>query len=430
MNLVLANLISILVLVVTLLIFAFTPFVKPKVRKVISIVIGLFLIVMVFVPSSILSDISLPFINSSISEFTKQFLLKNEMFTDILGFDPTIDDKITSLILGVVKMCFVYIFLAAILFVSNLILYLIHLITSRKKMIRASLSFIFIFIMSISFVMIPVYSIVNINYSLNTVLTKNKSFVETYPEYGEYEEVFSILDKGNGLIESELDLSEVFIVCAGLYSENSYNDLIGELNSIDSITYLAKRSGVYILYTDKEFDFSKTKKDTFDFETIKLIISNVLKSKIYDDMARLYTNQILAKLEEELYKKENKSSKLELEMNEEKFKEEYVGLIDLLKFVADYDLANRLSSFNFSHMANLVSELDSDALNTLANLSTYPLINKIKDYLQTTTTIASIYTCLVLYDALNTWYEEYKTTDLYLSIEQFLLIKGELSYES
>lgn len=423
------SLIAIIVLALTLLVFAFTPFVCKKLRKGMAIFILVFLIIITLIPSSLISNIHLPIINSSIGEFSKMFLLKSEKFTNIANFDPSILDKVTKLISGIVKMSFTYITLSMMLIFSEIAFFIIHLIKSRKKMLKVTSGVLFILVMSFMFSFIPVYSLVNINYKMRVNLSKDNDFLQSHPEYREYEKIFNLLDRGNILIDSSLDISD-FILGFSVLSSGGYSNLIEELDSIDGIIELSTQAGLPHLY-EEDFDFSKTSKDTFDFDKVKVIISRVLKSNIYDDMARLYANNIMKSLQDLLKDREPRNKELQLEMSSDEFKNQYGDLIDLLKFVADYNLINRLSDISLANMQGLIEELDINAFATLTKLSSYPLIVKIQEYLGTKTVlIASIYACLVLYDALNNWFENYKLTPMYDTIGKFLSIKGVISYES
>lgn len=434
---------SVLILFI-LIIFMVTPFLENNFQKYLTAGIIVFLLAMAFVPGEIFCNIPLPIINDTINGFVNTFLNETKLYQDIVAFDPTITGKITPMVAGIVKMCVVFTLLAAVLLITTLVLYIIHLCKSIKKnkkerkLLRVTSGFIFTMIMSMLILCIPVYSVLDLNRNLSLGLaTEDAKLMEVHQEYKKYEKIFNVLDKGSEKLPSKNSfINKVVYTLTPLYSNNNYNELINELNSLNEVMEIIKKTGIGILYTDKEFDFTDTTKETFNYDEIKNLIAKVLDSKVYADMSRQYMNAILLEFENIITEDRGKEERLFLRLTEEKFRQEYKGIINMLKLVADYDLVKEAKKISKNMSWNEVKDVGVTlyniakdkgiigGLDLIDEICTMPIVVKVKEYTGLDIVHAAVYTCVRIYSAMNAWLENYRQTDLYNTADTFLRIKG------
>lgn len=434
---------SVLILVI-LIIFMITPFLENNFQKYMTAGIIVFLFVMAFVPGEIFCDIPLPIVNDTINGFVNTFLNETKLYQDIVAFDPTITGKILPMVAGVVKMCVVFVLLASVLLITTLVLYIIHLCKcikkdkKERKLLKVTSGFIFTMIMSMLILCIPVYSILDLNRNLSSGLAKeDATLMEVHQEYKKYEKIFNVLDKGSEKLPvKDSFINKVIYTLTPLYSNNKYNELVNELNSLNEVMELLKKTGIEILYTDKEFDFTNTTKDTFNYNEIKSLIAKVLESKVYADMSRQYMNAILLEFENIITEDREKEERLLLRMTEEKFRQEYKGIINMLKLVADYDLVKEAKKIDKNMSWNEIKDVGStlvqiakdkglvEGIDLIDEICNMPIVIKVKEYTGQNVIEAAVYTCVRIYSAMNAWLENYRQTDLYNTADAFLRIKG------
>ena len=411
-------------LIVVMGLFLITPFLKTRKSQIVilSILVGFIAIVLIF-PSSILMDINVPILNSSISDITLSFVGKNTHYQNLIEFDASVEANLLTMVTRIVKGVIVLVVLGLTLLISSLVLCIVSLCKKKEKKFKVCLSTLVLAILSFVMLLSPVYSISTLYTTVNRNLgKKNSTLIETYPEYKEYEKIFSLLDGVSEAIDFELGIFDALGYPLDALSLGSYSSLNSDLASVDKHLGMLKTSGITVIYTDENFDFYNINKKTFDFDKIIELINAVEDSELYSDMAMNYVNRILKSVEEKIETSSNKGD-FNLQLTKEEFEKEYKGLLELLEFVVKYDLVKSLKNITVSSLAELVLKLTNDGLKIPAfNLI---IVNKIKNYMGYNTNLAAaLYTCSKLYDALNIWLSEYKETNFYTTSYEFLQARG------
>lgn len=422
--------ISILFLLITLMTFILIPFYKKNIKKYFALGLLIFSLIMFFVPESLIGKF--PFIGGNVEKFIHDFLNSTKQFKDINGLSPSIESNLIYLIEKTIKMCVIFIVDGLVILLSSILFFIVHIVKKKKN--YAGLTFSTILTVMLCFVMIlaPLYSIFNINKKMNENLASDGALYKSYPEYEKYKEIFDFLNKGSSMIneKNEKILDNTYYLTY-FFSNGADRRIVDDLSSVKPLLNQLKDSGLTIIYTDKDFDFSETTETTFDFDEMNSLIANVLKTEIFNDVARGFANQILALFEEQLKVDSETTDDIMLTLSPEEFRKQYKGIVKMLKFVVDYDLADRVQNMNISTLLSIIKDLKVDGLITLlTEIVRYPLVQKIKQYmdqkygLNPTGLDAAIYACVRLYDVLNTWLKEYRTTSLYNTSEEFLRLGG------
>lgn len=417
---------------IVLVIFCLTPFLKSKVQiGIAALLLGL-AIVVYFLPNEWFMETEFPILNKSIEETILKVLNQIDMYRVITDYDTTIEGKILSYVPGIVKMCFVYIFFIVEVLITTIVLFIVHMTKKDKKVVKVSVGSGLILVASILIACIPIDACKSLYNTVEDVIGED-NLVKNYPELNKYKKEIDFLDDFFDKVTIDaIDDVAIFSYPVSIFSGSDYNKLLAEINRLELVMKLVKGTGIGILYENPDFSFRDTDKNTFNFEEIKKVVQEVNNSSIYDNMALLYTNDILASFENEISSKTSKEEKIKLKMTQEEFENQYVDILDLLKFVIDYDLVDELETLLASDLrgfiTNGVSLLDRLGKEGRAKLSTfgeYEIIVKIKKYLGIENALlAAVYTCLTLYDAMDSWLLEYKQTDLYDAADKFLKIKG------
>ena len=273
------------------------------------------------------------------------------------------------------------------------------------------------------------------NKELDSALSRLLVVVENYPELNEYEKEIKLLEEIFEKCEIEfLNEYSIFPSPDNDFIKGNHAQLLLELNKLESLMKKVDSAGIEIIYENPNFRFKDTTKNTFNFDMIKEIINDVSKSKIYNNMALLYTNDILLAFEDII--SEGEKDRINLHLSEKEFKEQYIQILDLLEFVAEYDLASKVEDLVSSNITNFISkgikllqELGKEGVDKLTTFGDYPIITKIKKYKGfSINLIAEIYACLQLYNSMDLWLSRYRETELYKVAGEFLILKGVIDY--
>jgi len=438
MSALVSSIILIVMVLGTLVLFAFIPFLKNHFQKYYAGGILVFLIIMFFIPGSWICSIPLPILNDSVNDFCVNIFSEIKLYNDVVVFDSTLQGNLLHLVQGIVKMCFVFITLSLVLFFTSLVLYIIHLCKPNKKIFKTTSGLLVILIMCFVYTYVPIYSALNLHQKANETLSSaNSNLYETYPEYSKYSKEIDYLNRvSDKIVIGDVVIFDYLTDLTTLFSGNAYNDIIKELTMLEVVLRYMGESGIGQLYTNKNFDFRYTTKDTFDFNKMKELINLGLNSKIYNNIPVVYTNNILSEFEEVISNDANKEEKINLQVNAEELKSQYKDVIVMLEFVVEYDLIDQVQklydpSFSeLSDIASLILKVISEkgitgSLSLMSDIMYSPLIQKIHEYMGFKTLVeTSLYTCLKLYVAMNNWLAEYRTTDLYEVADTFLRMKG------
>jgi len=420
-----SSMISIVFMLITLISFLYIPFYNKKYIKVFVIVIMFFSIAMIFVPNNIIGKI--PFIGGNVENFIHDFLNMTQQFKDINELSPSIEVNVIKLIEKIIKLFTIFIIDGFAILVSIIVLLISHIVKKKGKTWKIIPSAFLTSCLCFVMILTPLYSIFNINKKMNDNLTANGKFYETYPEYKKYKVIFDLLNKGSSVItEDNQNILDKTYYLSSLFSSGADERIARDLSAITPLLNQLEDSGITIIYTDENFDFSQTTKTTFDFKEITSLISNVLKTEIFEDVARGFTNQILAVFEECIKEDTKTTEEVSLTLSSREFKEQYVGIIKMLNFVVKFDLIDKVQNLSFTKLVNIVKDLKLTGMTTLlTEIVAHPLVTKIKYYTNELTGIqAAIYACIKLYDVLNAWLSEYRNTSLYNTSKTFLELRG------
>lgn len=427
----------ILTIVLTIILFAgsfalllLIPFKNKKAQKIITIIGIAFALVMLVLPASVICDFNIPFINKSGYQIIEEFLNTSAQFKDVNALAPGYYETMVVMIENVIKSAVVFFVEGLVLFFSSIVLWIVYLVKKdkNKKKVRATFASFGCFILSLVFLLVPVYSIANIYGSLdNAMRAEGKPFYEEFPEYRAYTPIFKAIEALVPYASGDIVAAEVPLWVLDSFSYGDASRMSEGLASVDTLMYHFKLSGIPVIY-DNNFDFSQTKKGTFDFEQLELLIKLCLESELFEPVSRGFTNHIMDSFEKTL-DKENSVGDLQLDFSKEEFALQYKDIMDMLDFVVDYDLVN-LMNLDFSKSEAIgklkdVAKILASDTSRILKIIDYPFIQKAKQYVGKSTNIeTAIYVCVKLYDAMNDWLEFYRTTSLYKTSYRFLTTKG------
>lgn len=422
--------IGIAILLFIHLIFWIIPFIDYKKQRYIfigSIVISLILIVLQ--PFDWLWGIKLPIINNTIDNFAINFMQTSGLYNDLLTIVPGFEIEILATLKGIIKGIIVCIILSIIYMITALVLYIINVTKIKEKIAINTIGFICVLFAGIIMIISPLAAVNDMKLYVNeNVARKGEILTETY-NYDKYQ---GFIDTINFLgINSPV--SEVTSGVVNLFTFNKFNILKSELYNIDKYLLEFQETGATIIYTDKDFNFSKTKKDTFNFEAFKDLISKTLNSRWYKDAALIFANQIMTCFEERIaYDVNIDRSTVNLQYTAKEFSEQYTDLMDMLAFVVDNNLVDKTRNFDLDKLIDLALDLGLDkSIQVLFGISNSPIINKINTYVKKGDSISkSVYACVRLYDVLNDWLVKYRQTSLYYTITTFLTFRGIIEVEN
>lgn len=412
-------------LIVILGLFLIAPFLKTrKSQIIIATILVVFIVLVLVFPNSILMDIKFPILNSSIYDITIDFASKSGHYGHLIEFDQGVEENTLNVVTNIIKAIMILVVLGLTLLISTLVLFITSLAKKNGKKAKVCFSTLGLIVLSFVMLLSPVYTTVNIYTSINRSMgKKNSSLLESYPQYEKYEKILKVLDTISDKVDVDLAIFDLFNYPVDALSLGGSYYLKHDMDSVDSYLLKLKNSGITIIYTDENFDFYNTKKDTFDFDKIIGLMTDVGTSKIYNDISRNYTNQILRTLEKELAVEVGKGE-LDLEFSKEEYASQYKDLMKLLEFVVEYDLVDRIKNISVASVLDLVAEINFKVVD-MPDFSKLSVVNKIKSYLGYNTNLAAaLYTCSRLYDSMNVWLAEYKQSEFYNVSYSFLQWRG------
>lgn len=412
-------------------IFFFSPILSKRLKFILlPIFLGIALII-ILLPNSVVADIKVPFTDKSISSVIVDFLHTSQDFTNLVNYDPNVSEQVIDTSTSIVKACAACLVLGFSFFISAVVGYFIRLGQKSKRLLLTSIELLAIMAMSVVFIASPIATVVSINQSLDTAVAReNENLRETYPEFAKYEFMFRLVELGDFMTEND-DVGNILLSPVKAFSFADLDTLNNDLNKIDSLLGLFKETGLTTLYTDPDFDFSETTEETFNFDKLIAIVDETLDTKLLNNLARSFTNDILGHFEKILQEpsgteelKENPSLKL----SEQEFRDQYVQIFKLMEQVVKYDLVEHATHMDTDSVIELIEKMDPDGfIDLLIGIRDNPIVKKIDNYLGTDNELtAGIYTCIRMYDAMNSWLNEFRTTDFYRTAEIFLINKGVL----
>ena len=187
------------------------------------------------------------------------------------------------MIQNIIKSSIVFFVEGIVFFFSSIVLWIVYLAKKgNKKKVRASFASFGCFVLSLVFLLVPVYSIANIYGSLdNAMKTEGKPFYEEYPEYEAYTPIFKALETLAPYTQEGIVISDLPLWISDSYSFGDTSKMSSELSQVDNLMYHFKKSGIAIIYDDN-FDFAKTKKTTFDFQELEILMKLCLETELFE----------------------------------------------------------------------------------------------------------------------------------------------------
>jgi len=405
-------------------VFMMIPFRRKKFKVIFISFLALFMVVMAFVPSSVICSIHLPIINSTIHDFAISFLEKSEDFRVINEFSGGLYDEIIPLIEDVVKTAFVFIFVAISLMLASIVSFIMHLFFKKKQLLKTSLFTTLTLVMSIIILLVPTFNVYILADEMKSQLSKEgEAIYETYPEYLEYKEIFDLIDKIS-IIETETIIDDIPLGVFSAYSGGSSELLINELRNINPMIDLLKETGITVIFEDPSFDFSMTRDGTFNYKKMDTLLHIVSKSPIYKGVALAFVNDVMGDLEKIVEAEFNFNKDIDLQFTSEELETQYLDLLNMLDFVVKHDLI-RFLNLNQDELQNALDTVVGVLLDApeLVKIIEYPVLKKVTTGL-VGRAIVAIKLCVRLYTAMNMWLEKYKATDMYQTASDFLKMKG------
>ena len=405
--------------VIGFLIYLFMPINTKKTRIIYFSILLVILLAILVIPNDFICNIPILFLGKSINQIISDFCQKSDHLQNLISFTPTVKISLTLLVQNVAQGLIVCVILSLCTFFTS-ITFLIINIVKKNKIVFSIISTIICIIISVSLMFIPVCTVSTLYIDLNeNTAKKSEKLYQTYANFDDYMPIFNILDNMSDGV-GKLGISSTFNFIGNAFNFYSSQKISNDLRKIDSLLNQLKTSGITIIYTDPSFHFNQTKKTTFNFKELKSLILNNLNTNIYYDISRSYTNKILRYFEQKI-QQDKGISEINLQLTQKEFVEQYPEIIDLLKFVVDNNLVNKLNDFNIGSVFSIIGTLGISGLNTIATLSKYKIVIKIQEYLNfSTTQEAGIYTCMILYKCLDAWLDDYRLSEMHDTSMLFL----------
>lgn len=412
------------------LVFFWTPYNLERSRKFFIFIILAICVAIILVPNDFLFSINIPFVNKSGNEIISSLLNNNQYFSSVSQFDPSIEPVLVGMIQSLAKSCIVLLFIAVIFLITSLVLFIYHLIKYKNRVIESFIGTIVLLVLSAIVALSPVISLVNLNQNLKDGLAKDgKTITETYPTYSQYNDLFNTLSQ----YDYRDSIANYLTYTTDLLSFSSYGNITRSLEKIKPMLNEFKQTGISIMFMQDDFDFYNTKSNTFNFDKIESTVYIALSSKIYGSLPVVYANDIAEHLAKELKTRANKSKTLDLSFSKDTLRSQCSDLLNLLRRAIESNLVEKVNNFaqevTLDNLMDLINSLDSKTIDLINSLSDYPIIRKIHNYLGTQTYVgAGIFTIISLYPALNNWLDEFKTTSMFTTSKDFMIMQGVFAY--
>lgn len=415
----------VLALILLASLFFIIPYIRVRTQTWVLIAFVVVVAILFLLPKTALYNMKLPIIDNSMNGIIMNFLNDSVLFSGLITLDPTIHDKLLTFIEPIINACFILIGIAIIAIILSIVLFIVHLIQHRDKTFACVIGLLLTFVTAGAIIMSPVCTLVHINDTLNnTVTIKGKTLAESYPNYQKnYGGLLSLLN----IIDLPQNVSKIFVDPANLISGGRLEDFDKEMYNIDKLLTKLDEAGITVIYTDPEYDFTNATKDSLNFTILGELIGECIKSKIYDGLPLVFTNQILGVFEQAIMEDTGKTElEQSLIMTQEEVNAQYLQLMDMLDFVLRHDMAAKCKDMNLVKLVELGLYITGKgAVGEALEIMNYPLVKKIADDADTVNFASievggAIYACAKLYDVLNDWLASYRSTEEYKIVAKYL----------
>ena len=445
----------ILSIVITLLLFGLgfglymlIPFKKKKNQLIVTIVGVAIAVIMIFIPASFICSIELPFFSMNANEIITKVLYSSEEYEILAKSVGEFEPGIMKLAQAVVKSSVVFVIEGIYLMFASFITTMIYLFKKKKKDQKkrvggALFANLGCLVLSLSFLFVPLYTVSKIYVNLNTALGIGKdSLYNKYEGFKKYAPIIDLIDTVSVVADTDFMIADIPLWAADSFSLGAASQLTEDLNSVDLVIYHFEEAGIQVVF-NKGFSFLNTTPETFDFNEMNSVVGLALVSEVYDDVALMFLNDILTYVEN-IIKVNTGKSNVNLQYTLDEFKAQYTQIIDILNFVMEFDLLNRLDSYfslsgslsdKIKDIASVAQTIIGDTKNrhrALALLD-YPLVKKVISYYVeedmglldvAEKLIQAIRTCLDIFSALDQWKDKFETTEMYDIALKFMKDKG------
>ena len=463
------------------------PF-RNKTKQLIVTGVAVFIaLVMIFIPASFICSIDIPFVGMDANAIINEFLSSSSQYETLTEMTPDFEPEVYALAQNVVKSAVVFVIEGVYLLLASLITTIIYIAkkqpnapkiaktvedakkeaakkeaakkvdaknkpakvkkvrpySGKKHIVGAIFANLGCIVMSAVFLLVPLYTVSNIYINTRNAIgtgTATEVLYEKYPEFKRFSVIIDLIDKVAVIADTDTIIGEIPLYAADAFSMGAASELSHQLSSVDLIMYHFERAKIVNIYGNS-FKFRNTNNNTFDFNEISITAGMALQSSMYAPIAQAYVNDILSVFEKRLIE-EGVISNPKLQMSIEELQDQYEEILDLLSFVVEEGLLNRLSDF-FNPSLSIADKLEVlvDAANDLildtANrhriqrILGYELVKKLMRYFNISPdaiTIDSIKHLinigLSIYDILDEWKNNYEESPLYCAAERFLVARG------
>ena len=451
MKLVLSILITVLLFGLGFGLYMLIPFKKKKGQLIVTIIGVAIAVIMIFIPASFICSIEIPFFEMDANEIITKVLYSSEEYEILAKSVNEFEPGVMELAQAVVKSSVVFVIEGIYLMFASLITTIVYLAKKKKKdqkkrVVRALFTNLGCFVLSVAFLFVPLYTVSKIYVNLNTALGIEKdTLYNKYEGFKKYAPIIDLIDTVSVVADTDFMIADIPLWAADSFSLGAASQLTGDLNSVDLVIYHFEEAGIQVVF-NKSFSFLNTTPSTFDFNEMNIVVGLALASEVYDDVALTFLNDILTYVEN-IIKANTGKTNVNLQYTLDEFKAQYTQIIDILNFVMEFDLLNRLDSY-FNSGASLKSKL-ADILDVaediVANtnnrhrvlaLLDYPLVKKVLSYYVeddmslsdlVDKLVQGIRTCLDVFAALDKWKDNFETTEMYTIALKFMKDKGVVS---
>lgn len=458
------------------------PF-RNKTKQLIVTGVAVFIaLVMIFIPSSFICSIDIPFVEMDANAIINEFLSSSNQYKTLTEMTPDFEPEVYALAQNVVKSAVVFVIEGVYLLLASLITTIIYIAkkhpnapkvaktvedakkepakkpnakakpvkvkkvrpnSGKKHVVGALFANLGCMVMSVVFLLVPLYTVSNIYINTRNAIgtgTATEVLYEKYPEFKRFSVIIDLIDKVAVIADTDTIIGEIPLYAADAFSMGAASELSHQLSSVDLLMYHFERAKITNIYKPG-FDFRNTTTSTFDFTEISITAGMAIQSSMYAPIAQAYVNDILSVFEKYLVD-EGVVSNPKLQMTIGEIADQYEEILDLLSFVVEEGLIQRLSSFfdknaSLSNRINVVVSAAQDLLLDTVNrhriqkILGYELVKKLMGYFKIapdTINLESIKHLITiglsLYDILNKWKNSYEETPLYCAAERFLVARG------
>ena len=409
-------------------------------------------IVMLFVPSSFICSINIPFVNMNADQIILLFLETSDQYLVVNGIVSEFGLTIVEMVRNVIKSCVIFAIEGVILLIASLVTLIIYLVRKKegkKKVSKAIFTTLGCLVMSFAFFLVPVYTISNIYVNMFDALgtdTAEEVLYSKYPEFRKYSSVIDLIDQMASLTDTDTILGEIPLWAADTFSQGDASQLSKDLASVDLIMYHFEEAGIPKIY-DESFSFRDTTAETFNFSEMESVVGMTLESPIFAPIALVFVNDIMSCLEQQM--EQDLDKEVDLQFTIDEFRTQYKEVLELLNVVIEYNLLNKLAAImgNLNDFDAIYAEIEPIAREILANntyknkmlaIFDYEIIKNIGAYMDfdigdsfignqieelVKPAIAALYAGVKLYEVMDTWKSSYDNSSLYQASKRFLEVR-------